>query len=110
MMGRPPPSVVPGAGLTPVVTVMEFSQYRRSILERRSVLGQNLIELFARLLDHGDAALDLGILPGAGELLRCAHQLAHGEAERTDLIVALAGSLPGERASTGCPRRPRPRH
>src|ERR1700733_10162539 len=47
-----------------------------------SVLGQDLVQLLAGLLDHADAALDLRRLAVAGQLLRRAHELPHAEAER----------------------------
>ena len=62
----------------------------------RSVLGQDLVQLLAGLLDHGDATLDLRLLACARQLLGRAHELAHAEAERADLVVGLAVGLPGE--------------
>src|ERR1700722_6712479 len=63
---------------------------------RRSVLGQDLVQLLAGLLNHADAPLDLRLLTGAGQLLGGAHELPHAQAECAYLVVGLGAFLPGE--------------
>src|ERR1035437_4775594 len=75
---------------------MASSQYCQVLHGCRSVFGQNLVELLAGLLHHGDAPLHLSIPSGARELLRRTHELRDGVAQSTDLIVTLPTGLPGE--------------
>src|ERR1700722_3423023 len=63
---------------------------------RASVLGQDLVQLLASLLNHADTALDLRLLAVAGQLLRRAHELPYAEAQRAHPVVGLAGLLPGQ--------------
>src|SRR5580692_7676825 len=94
MMVAPPSGAVPSRGAVAEVVLMDPG----------SILGQDLVELLAGLLDHGDAPLDLRYLSGAGKLLCRAHELPHSEAKGPHLVVRFARLLPGER---GCPSETR---
>src|SRR5580704_10705635 len=67
----------------------------------RLILGQDLVQLLAGLLDHGDAPLELCRLTGARKLLGRAHELSDGLAQRDDRILVLAVGLPGRSRGLG---------